>query len=111
MVDRQWLAGSSEIEEPLGVAALAGELIEVLREFGGLLVALADVLDDPIGPDLHGFAVAGVDPLGEVAVVRRLAIVVRDEPCSDSMSGNRYAQTVTVELDGEPLSPGCGAPR
>jgi len=48
----------------------------MFRQLGGLLVASADVLDDAVGPDVDGFAVPGVDPVGEVAVVRRLAVVV-----------------------------------
>ena len=77
VVDRQRLAGDGELEHPLGVDALALEPVEVLRQLTGLLVAMPDVCDDPLLPDVEGLAVPGVDPVGEVAVVRRLAVVVR----------------------------------
>jgi len=76
VVDGRGLAGGGEIEDSLGVDAAAGELVEVLRQLGGLLVASADVVDDAVGLDVQGFTVAGVDLVGEVAVVRRLAVVV-----------------------------------
>ena len=50
VVDGQGFAGGGEVQEAVDVDALAGELVEVLRQLGGLVVALADVLDDAVGP-------------------------------------------------------------
>ena len=52
MVNGQRLSGGGEVEDVLGVDALAGERVEVLRELDSLLVAPADVLDDAISPGL-----------------------------------------------------------
>lgn len=77
MVHRQRFTGEGELEHPLGVDPLTVEAVEVLRQLTGLLVAMPDVRDDPLLPDVEGFALPGVDPVGEVPVVRRLVIVVR----------------------------------
>ncbi|MEI2670547.1 MAG: hypothetical protein V9G13_05335 [Marmoricola sp.] len=70
-----WWA-SAEVEEPLGIDPLVGELVEVLRQLRRLLIALADVLEDSVCPHLHRVVIPRIDPFGAVAVVLRLAVVV-----------------------------------
>jgi hypothetical protein len=76
-VDRQELATGRKIEDLLGIDAAALELVQLLGQLDRVLVAVADVVDDPGLPDLEGFAVAGVDRPGQEAVVCRLTIIRR----------------------------------
>lgn len=54
-------------------------------------------------------AAAGTTRYTARADGRELVAVVREQPCSDTMSGEAFSHTVTVRLDGRELQ-GCGRP-
>ncbi|HSF04684.1 MAG TPA: META domain-containing protein [Methylomirabilota bacterium] len=60
-------------------------------------------------PSRQSSATRGETVHAAVTETHRLTVRIRDNTCVDSMSGDRYASTVEVELDGKAYR-GCGDP-
>jgi hypothetical protein len=65
------------------------KFVEPFDQCGGVLVATSGVVGDPVLPDLEGVAVAGVDRPDQMAVERRLVVVV----------GDRAGERTVVRID------------
>ncbi len=77
MVDGKGPTGGSAVEDPLGIDAATLELVEALGQVDGLLVPVADALDDPGLPVLQSVSTPSIERPDQAMVVRSLAVVAR----------------------------------